>query len=156
MADFKFNVGLGRVAELYNRVKTGDPAGSALVLVALSAANLESDAVLRDKDTLADVLSGSTDEVTNTGYSRKVLLAADLAPLTPDDVNDRLDLDIPDQTYTSVQAGTNWAKILVCYKPGAASPDTAIIPLTSHDFPLIPDGTNVVVQIDALGFWRGA
>ncbi|MEV4091436.1 hypothetical protein [Streptosporangium saharense] len=156
MADFKFNIALGRVAELYNRVKVQDPSGSALVLVALSATGIESDAVLKDKDTLADVLSGATDEVTNTGYTRKVLAAADLNVLSPDDVNDRLDLDIPDQTYTSVAAGTNWSKVLVCYKPSGAATDAQIVPLTAHDFPITPDGSNIVVQVDANGFYRAA
>ncbi|MBB4915079.1 hypothetical protein [Streptosporangium saharense] len=156
MADFKFNIALGRVAELYNRVKVQDPSGSALVLVALSATGIESDAVLKDKDTLADVLSGATDEVTNTGYTRKVLAAADLNVLSPDDANDRLDLDIPDQTYTSVAAGTNWSKVLVCYKPSGAATDAQIVPLTAHDFPITPDGSNIVVQVDANGFYRAA
>ncbi|WP_433235491.1 hypothetical protein ACQPYK_25430 [Streptosporangium sp. CA-135522] len=154
MADFQFNIAKGRTAELYNRVKTGDPATSTLLLVALAAANIETDAVLKDRDTLADVLAGTTDEATNTGYTRKVLAAADLNALTPDDVNDRIDLDIPDQTWTNVQVGSNWSKILVCYRPATASPDSAIIPLTSHDFPIQPDGSNVVVQIDPAGFFR--
>ncbi|MGW4639567.1 hypothetical protein ACWEN6_13615 [Sphaerisporangium sp. NPDC004334] len=154
MANFPFNLALGRTAELYNRVKTGDPATSALLVVALAQTGLESDAVLRDKDTLADVLAGATNEVTNTGYGRKVLTAADLAALAPDDVNDRLDLDIPDQTWTSVQAGDVWAKILICYRPATGSPDSAILPLTCHDFPLVPDGTSIVAQIDSAGFYR--
>jgi hypothetical protein len=53
-----------------------------------------------------------------------------------------------------VQAGTNWAKILVCYRPASASPDSAVIPLTSHDFPINPDGSNVVAQVDPSGFFR--
>ncbi|GAA3144834.1 hypothetical protein GCM10010466_39900 [Planomonospora alba] len=154
--DFVFNIAKGRAAELYWRVKNSDPANSALLIVALAVANLEADTVLRDKDTLADVLSGSTDEVTNSGYARKVLTAADLAALTPDDVNDRMDLDIPDQTWTAVQSGTNWSKLLICYRPGAASPDSAVIPLTAHDFTITPDGSNIVAQIDAAGFYRAA
>ncbi|MFI6886771.1 hypothetical protein [Streptosporangium canum] len=156
MADFVPNIAKGRAAELYNRVKTADPATAALVIVALSATNLETDAVLRDKDTLADWLSGTTDEVTNAGYARKVLLAADLAALAPDDINDRMDIDIPDQTWTNVAAGSNWAKLVICYRPATASPDSAIIPLTAHDFAITPDGSNIVAQIDPTGFYRAA
>ncbi|WP_214317058.1 hypothetical protein [Nonomuraea sediminis] len=154
MPDFQFNVAKGRTTELYNRVKIGDPAGSALIVLALAAANVETDAVLKDKDTLADVLGGATDEATNTGYSRKVLVAADLNPVVPDDVNDWVDLSIPGQTWANVQPGSNWSKILVCYRPAAASPDSAIVPLTSHDFPINPDGSNVVAQVDPSGFFR--
>ncbi|MEV4749059.1 hypothetical protein AB0K21_21995 [Streptosporangium sp. NPDC049248] len=154
MADFQFNVSKGRAVELYNRVKTSDPVNSALILVALAAANVETDAVLKDKDTLADVLSGSTDEATNVGYSRKVLAAADLTAVVPDDVNDWVDLALPDQTWANVQAGSNWSKILVCYRPATGSADSAIVPLTSHDFPINPDGSNVVAQVDPSGFFR--
>jgi hypothetical protein len=117
--DFTFNVALGRSAELYNRVKTGDPAGSTLIIAALSTAGLETDAVLRDKDTLADVVAGSTNEVpVGNGYARKTLTAADLNVVAPDDANDRMDLDIPDQTWTSVLvASGGWSKLVVCYKP---------------------------------------
>lgn len=156
MADVQFNIAKGRTAELYNRVKIGDPAASALLLVVLAAEGIETDAVLKDMDTLADILAGATNEVTNDGYARKVLTAADLNVLAPDDVNDRMDLDLPDQTYASVQAGTNWAKVLVCYRPNTGSPDSQIIPMTAHDFPITPDGTNIVVQVDSAGFFRAA
>ena len=37
MANLVLNIGLGRVAELYNRVDTNDPANSAIVIVAIDA-----------------------------------------------------------------------------------------------------------------------
>ncbi|MER6171347.1 hypothetical protein [Streptosporangium sp. NPDC001681] len=155
MADFTFNVALGRAAEFYHRVKGGDPSTAALLVVVLAATGVESDAVLKDKDSLADVVAGTTNEATNPGYGRKVLAAADLAALTPDDVNDRIDLDIADQTWTGVQStGGAWSKFLVCYRPATASADSAIIPISAHDFPIIPDGTDVVAQIAAAGFYR--
>ncbi|MDF5756642.1 hypothetical protein [Spongiactinospora sp. TRM90649] len=154
MADFQFNIAKGRAVELYRRVKAGDPATSALLVVVLAATGVESDAVLRDKDTLADVLSGSTDEASNTGYARKVLGAADLAVPAPDDANDWASIAISDQTWLNVQAGSNWSKVLICYRPATASPDSAVIPMTSHDFPIIPDGSNVVAQVDLSGFFR--
>ncbi|MEQ4723785.1 hypothetical protein [Nonomuraea sp. B19D2] len=155
MADFVFNAAKGRVAELYHRVRVGDPATSSLLMVALAATGIESDAVLRDKTTLDAVLAGTTDEATNAGYARKVLASSDLNDVLPDLANDAMPLDIPDQTFTSVQAaGGPWAKIILCYRPATGSPDTAVIPLTAHDFSLTPDGTTVVVQIDASGFYR--
>ncbi|MEU7855248.1 hypothetical protein [Nonomuraea sp. NPDC049141] len=156
MADFTFNVALGRVAELYHRVKNGDPAGSTLVIAALSTAGLETDAVLRDKDTLTDVVAGATNEVpVGNGYARKTLVAADLNVVAPDDANDRLDLDIPDQTWTSVlTASGGWSKLVICYKPSSGSTDAQIAPLTCHDFAITPDGTDIVAQIAATGFFR--
>src|SRR5690606_36788486 len=76
MANIVFNIAKGRVVEFYNRVKSGDPADSALVLIPIETDGLESDAVLIDKDTVADVLSGDTDEQTTMG--RKVPAAAEL------------------------------------------------------------------------------
>lgn len=154
MSDFVPLIALGRAVELYRRVLAGDPAGSALLVVALAAAGLETDAVLRDKATLSEWLSGSTNEVTNAGYARKVLTAANLTVPNPNLGSDWVDLDIPDQVWTGVAAGDGWAKLVVCYRPAAASPDTAIIPMSAHDFLVTPDGTDVVAQIASAGFFR--
>lgn len=157
MADFVFNIAKGRVAEFYNRVDTNDPANSALVIVVLASSGLESDAVLIDKDTLADVLAGTTNEVTNSGYARKVLTDADIVALAPDDTNNRMDLDIPDQVWTSVAAGDGWAKLVICYDSDTtAGTDSNIIPLTGHDFIVTPDGSNITAQIAAAGFYRAS
>ncbi|MFC7582447.1 hypothetical protein ACFQYP_00555 [Nonomuraea antimicrobica] len=156
MADFTFNIALGRVVELHNRVRANDPAGSALLVVALVASGIEGDAVLKDKDTLADVVAGTTNEVpTGNGYTRKVLQAADLVAAVPDDINDRSDVDIPDQAWPQVLAATGaWAKLLICYRPSEAATDAQIVPLTAHDFAITPDGTDVVAQIASAGFYR--
>jgi hypothetical protein len=79
MANIVFNIALGRVRELYNRAKSNDPVNSAIVLVPIETTGLETDAVLKDKDTLADVLSGTTNEQLTMG--RKVLTDTDLAAL---------------------------------------------------------------------------
>ena len=53
MANIVFNIAKGRVAELYDRVKSNDPANSAIILVPIETSGLESDATLIDADTLA-------------------------------------------------------------------------------------------------------
>lgn len=157
MADFVFNIAKGRVAEFYNRVKSNDPANSALIIVVLATSGLESDATLLDKDTLADLVSGTTNEVTNTNYARKVLTDADLAAFSPDDTNNRVDLDIADQTWTGVAAGDGWSKVVVCYDSDTTGgTDANIIPLTCHDFAITPDGSDITAQINAAGFFRAA
>lgn len=157
MAAFVFNIAKGRVAELYNRVKTNDPANSALVLVVLKASGLEADATLRDYDDLGTLLAGTNDEATNVGYARKVLTDADIAALAVDDVNDWMPCDLPDQTWSGVEAaGGSWAKLLVCYDPDTTTgTDSSIVPLTAHDFavtPEGPDGPEIVAAIDS--FYR--
>jgi len=152
-----FNIALGRVAELYNRVDLNDPANSALIIVILATSGIESDATLKDKDDVAAVVSGTTNEVTNSGYARKVLADADIVAFAPDDTNDRVDLDIPDQTWTAVAAGDGWNDLLVCYDSDTtAGTDANIVPLTMHDFVVTPDGSDITAQIAAAGFYRAS
>lgn len=157
MANFVFNIALGRVAELYNRVDTNDPANSALIIIILATAGIETDAVLKDVDTVSALVAGTTNEVTNTGYARKTLTDADIVAFAPDDTNDRVDLDIPDQTWTGVSAGDGWNDFVVAYDSDTtAGTDANIVPLTQHDFVVTPDGSDITAQIAATGFYRAA
>lgn len=157
MADFVFNVAKGRVAELYNRVQTNDGANSALIIVAINA-NGATDATMKDYDTLATLLAdANVAEVTNTNYARKTLTDADLAAFSPDDTNDRVDLDIADQTWNSVAAGDAWTDLVICYDGDTTGgTDSNIIPLTLHDFAATPNGGNITAQIAAAGFYRAS
>jgi hypothetical protein len=157
MANLVFNIAKGRVAELAARVNANDPTNAVLVLVVLATSGLESDATLLDKDTLADVVSGTTNEVANSGYSRKVLDSSSGITITVDDTNDRVDVDCPDQTWSAVAAGDAWSKLLFCYDPDSTGgADSAIIPLTMHDFVVTPDGNDIVTNIATAGFFRAA
>lgn len=142
MANIVFNIAKGRVVEYYNRVENNDPAASALILVPIETSGLESDATLIDKDDLAAVLSGTTNEQTTMG--RKTLTDSDLAALpAPDDGNDRYDVSLPTVTWTAA-TGNAISKILVCYDSDTgAGTDSAIIPLTMFDFAITPDGSDV-------------
>lgn len=156
MANFVFNIALGRVAELYNRVDSNDPANSALIIVIIDA-NGDTDGTMKDRDDLAALLGGTANEVTNTNYARVTLTDASIVAFAPDDVNDRVDLDIPDQTWTAVAAGTAWTDLLVCYDPDTTGgTDSAIVPLTCHDFAVTPDGSDITAQIAAAGFYRAS
>lgn len=156
MADQVFNIALGRVAELYNRVDLSDPTNAVLVIVAINTS--ATDGTLKDLDTLALVLAdGNTAEVTNTNYARKVLDDSDIVAFAADDTNDRVDLDIPDQTWSSVAAGDAWTDLLICYdSDSTGGADSAIVPLTQHDFAITPDGSDITAQIDANGFYRAS
>ncbi|MDL1909702.1 hypothetical protein FBQ81_03260 [Chloroflexi bacterium CFX6] len=159
MADLVFNIAKGRVAELYNRVDSNDPANSALIVVLLAASGIEADATLRDKDTLSDLVAGTTNEATNTGYARKVLTDADIVAFAADDTNDRVDLDIPDQTWTGVANDGTGAisDLAICYdNDTTGGTDANIVPLTLHDFAVTPDGSDVIAQIAAAGFFRAS
>ncbi len=153
MANIVFNIAKGRVAELYDRVKSNDPANSALVLVPIETSGLESDATLIDADTLTAVLSGTTNEQTTMG--RKVLTDADLASIpAPDDTNDRNERSLPTVTWTAA-SGNAISKILVCYDSDTAGgSDTNIVPLTMFDFAQTPSGGDI--QMTGGVFFRAA
>jgi hypothetical protein len=134
-------------------VKLGDPANAALVLVVLRQSGLESDDTLKDRATLAAVLGSTTTEVTNSGYARKVLVAADLSSLAPDNTADRMYNSIGNQTWSSVGAGDAWAKLLICYDSDTTSgTDSSIVPMHCFDFIKTPDGTDITAQIAAGGY----
>lgn len=157
MANFVFNIAKGRIGEYANRVNSNDPTNAAFIIVVLATSGLESDATLIDKDTLADVVSGATNEVTNTNYARKTLDQTGGITITTDDTNDRVDIDIPDQTWTAVASGDGWSKLLVCYDSDTtAGTDSNIVPLTAHDFVVTPDGSDVIAQIATAGFFRAS
>lgn len=145
MANFVFNVGKGKAAE-----KLADATTSLGILI-LATAGLETDAVLQDKTTLTDLVSGTTNEVTNTGYARKTGLTA---TITVDQTGDKVNIDCPDQTWTAVAAGDGWSK-LVCFIDEGGTDGTRI-PLTAHDFVVTPNGGDIVAQINAEGFYRAA
>lgn len=153
MANIVFNIAKGRVVELYNRVKSNDPANSALVIVPIETAGLEADAVLVDADTLAAVLAGATNEQTTMG--RKTLTDADLAALpAPDDANDRYDVALPTVTWTAA-TGNAISKLLVCYDSDTtAGTDANIVPLTLFDFTQTPSGGNI--EMTGGTFYRAA
>lgn len=150
MADGVFNIAKGRVAEFHERVNNNDPTNSALIVVLLASTGLEADATLKDYDTLSAILAAANDEATNTGYARKTLTDSDIAAITTNDTSDRNEADIADQTWTSVSNDGTGAigKLLICYDSDTTGgADTAIIPLTYHDFTVTPNGGNIVASI---------
>lgn len=156
MADFVYNIAKGRVAELYNRVDSNDPANSALIITVFDM-GATTDATLKDLDTLQAVIDDvNSAERTTNGWARKTLTDADIVAFAADDTNDRVDLDIPDQTWTSVSSGAS-TDLVICYdNDTTAGTDTNIVPLTQHDFAVTPDGSDVVAQIAAAGFYRAS
>lgn len=153
MANIVLNVAKGRVVEFYNRVKSNDPANSAIILVPIETAGLEADAVLIDADTLAAVLAGTTNEQTTMG--RKTLTDADLAALpAPDDANDRYDVSLPTVTWVGA-TGNAVSKILVCYDGDTTGgTDANIIPLTLFDWVMTPTGADL--QMTGGVFYRAS
>jgi len=156
MADFIYNISKGRAAELYKRVDENDPANSALIITVFDM-GATTDATLKDLDTLQAVIDDANSaERTTNGWGRKTLTDADIVAFAPDDANDRVDLDIPDQTWTAVSSGASTDLVINYDSDTTAGTDTNIVPMTQHDFAITPDGSDVVAQIAAAGFFRAS
>jgi hypothetical protein len=145
MSDFTFNVALGKVAYYAGLPATND----ALVLVPLETTGLESDALLKDYDTLSALLAGASNEQTTMG--RKTLASV---TVTVDDTNDRVDVDCADVTWTAA-TGNAVSAVVVCYDPDTTTgTDADLIPLTKHDWSFTPAGADQTLQVPTTGFFR--
>lgn len=157
MANFVANISLGRVAAYVANVLANSPTNSTINVAVLATSGIETDAVLRDKDEFAALVSGATNYVTNTGYAVKVLTDASGLTVTVDDTNDWVDVDMPDQTWTAVAAGDGWNDIVTGYDPDSTagtSTDSSVVFMTQHDFVVTPDGSDITAQVATGGFYR--
>lgn len=153
MADFVFNIAKGRVAELAALGAAND----ALILVLVKATGVETDAALRDYDTLAACFAGTTDEADFTGYARRTLASV---TVTTDDTNDRVDVDAADPAAWTNSGGAaqNVAKAFICYDGDTTGgTDANIVPLVSLDYALTFDvGVATTLSFGASGFYRAS
>lgn len=158
MADFVFNTAKGRVNALHDRVDANDPANSALIVVLLKGA--EADAGLKDRADLGAILANGSAEADFTNYARKVITDAGIGPSVTDQANDRREADItadPVWTAAGGALNNNLVKLLVCYDPDTTSGNDANIePLTAHDFVISTNGSDLVAQLAATGYFRAS
>lgn len=146
MADFVYNLSKGRVAELTNRVKVGDPAASRLYAIPVDVAAV-SDATLKDLDDFAAIITAGVTERNANNWNRKTLAAADLTALTVDDVNDRMPADTIDLLWTPGPTSGAVTDIIYCYASVGSPTNAQLIPLTQHDFAITPDGSDVQATV---------
>lgn len=127
-------------------------AADALIWVVFTGS--ETDANIRDADTLTAIIALLVDEATFTGYAR---VTASGVTVTVDDTNDRTDVDAADPQWspTSAQALT---RIGVFYDPDtAAGTDADLIPLFIDDFALTtPTSGTVTYQVATAGWGRAS
>jgi hypothetical protein len=156
MADFVYNIAKGKVAEYAARVNANDPTNSIFV-IAVFDMGAATDATLKDLDTLQAVIDDANSaERTTSGWTRKTLDNTGSITVTVDDTNDRVDVDLPDQTWTAVSSGAS-TDLVFCYdSDSTGGTDSNIVPMTQHDFAVTPDGSDVTAQLNAAGFFRAA
>lgn len=155
MADGTCNIALGEVVHYAKEAR--DTTNAALVIVLLKAA--EADDTLNNYDTLSAILgaAGNT-EADFTNYARKTVSGANVT-VTVDDAGNRVDVDFPDQVWSSAGGTTDntLVKALVGYDPDTTvTDDTTIVPLTHHDFAVTTDGTDLTLQVSSSGFFRAS
>lgn len=144
--DIVMNIAKGRVAELASLPAAAD----SLIAVPLQTTGIVGVAVMRDYDTLADLLAGATDEQTTMG--RKTLANV---TVTTDDAADKKIVDCDDITWAAA-TGNPVSALAICYKPDAASADAAIVPLVVLDMVATPAGGDVTFQVNAGGIYQAA
>lgn len=146
------NIAKGKVARYAELPLAND----ALIWVLLKSAGLVSDAVLRDLDTLSDILAGASDEATFTGYARVIHSSG--ITVTVDDTNDRMDVDdTVDPTWSPTSAEA-LGKILCCYDADTtAGTDADLIPLFADDYVLTtPTSGTTSYTVATGGFYRAS
>jgi hypothetical protein len=154
MSDSVFNISKGRGTEYVNRVNTNDPTNSVILIDILATAGLETDAALQDYDTFTQLVAGTTNFVTQASV-RKTLNEAGGLVITTDDTNDRVDIDMPDQTWTAVAVGDGWSRLVTGYdNDSTTGTDANVIPWTKHDFVVTPDTSDITAVIPTAGFFR--
>lgn len=145
MADFVFNIAKGKVAYY----STLPAANDALIVIPIESSGVESDATLRDYDTVSALLAAANNEQSTMG--RKTITSV---TVTVDDANDRVDVDIADQVWTAA-TGNALSDLLIAYDPDTTGgTDADLIPLTWHDFSITPDGSDVTATI--ANFYRAS
>jgi hypothetical protein len=142
MADFIFNVAKGRHA--WYATLTGS-ADDSLIVVPIETTDIVGDSTMEDYATLDALLAGASNEQTTMG--RKTLASV---TSTVDNTNDLVKVDAADVVWTAA-TGNDISALVVCYKPTAASADSAVIPLYKYDFVIEVDGSDVTAVINTDG-----
>lgn len=140
MADIVFNIAKGRVNELAALGAASD----SLIAVPIETSGIVADATMRDYATLADLLAGASNEQTTMGRQT-------LTGVTPavNQAADSYGTDSGDITWTAA-TGNAISAIVICYVPTSGAADSAIIPLTKHDYVATPSGADIVATVSGI------
>jgi hypothetical protein len=147
MGTLTCNIAKGRVVELHNRVEAGDPSAARLYVIPISRGGV-TDAQLADADDFAAMVTLGITERTTNGWNRKTLSSTELGSVAPDDTNDRFAVDSTDFVWTAVASGGGAiTDLVICYASVGSPTNAQLMPLTVHDFPITPDGSDVTATV---------
>lgn len=152
MSDGVFDSALGRFVEW------ADKSPTKFTVVLLQVA--EGEANLIDHANLSEILAAANTEATFTNYERvgegQTKQVSGITVI-PDNVNDRVDVDMDDITWPAAGGATNnnLLKLIVCFNTGGVTPtDLELIPVAHHDFTVTTDGSDITAQVSSEGFAR--
>ena len=148
MASFIADYAKGRWVEKYLLPVGGDN----IVIVLLQSAGLQADATLNNYQTLSAMLAANS-EATFTNYSRIFLSNTSGITVTVNTSTGVTTVDIPDQVWTAAGGATNntLGALVTCYRRLSTDPDSAILPLTKHDFAVTTTGGNLTATVPSIG-----
>lgn len=146
MADFVFNIGKGRVAEM--AANTDD-----LRVMLLKTGDTEAN--LQDADNITAILAGTPVEADFTGYSPSPREILTNVVLIVDDTANEGQADCDNIVWSPAGGATNNNVVAaVIYKH--VTNDGDAIPLTYHDAIFTTNGSDVTLQIPVDGFFGAA
>lgn len=148
-----FNIALGNLKNYASQVGVGN---AAFIMLLLKSTGLEADSALLDYDTISALLAAANDECDFTNYARKTISAA---TITVDDTNNRVDIDIADQTWTSAGGASNntiGAVVLAFDNDTTGGNDTNLVPVAKWECATTTDGTNFTASVNAAGALRSS
>lgn len=148
--------GLGQARYYASLPATND----ALVVIILQPVGQQDDDVLRDYDTVSQVLNGGNTECTAVNYARQTITSG--ATAVPDNTNNRVDVDLPNVTFpalgsmTGTKAGQPQSAVLICYQANTTTgTDSTLLVLSKHLYQFMADGSDRIVPFPN-GFYRAA
>jgi hypothetical protein len=144
MQDVCYTVSKGRRAYLASLPAASD----AIKVLVLKAAGLVSETVMKDYATVAAILAGASDELTDASYSRKTCASV---TVTIDYTNDRVDVDCANPTWTALAGAATGAVVFYYCPDTGAESDATNVPLSAHAWSVTPDGGDVTLVIDPAG-----
>lgn len=123
-----------------------------IIVLLFKASGLAADATMKNYTTLADIIAGGSTEATFTNYLRQVLSASDIV-VTFNSGTGVVTADCSDRLWAAAGGASNdtLGALVTAYRPTSVSADSAVLPLSKHDFTASTTGGNLTAGVPAVG-----
>jgi len=126
-----------------------------IVLVVLKS-GVQADTTLAQYTDLQTLLT-SNPEANATNYpgpgGSRIALTSSSVTIVVNNSTGVVSVDLTDQLLSGIGGALNnsFGAFLTCYRPTSGSADSAILPVTKHDFTYITTGGNMPISIPSIG-----